>query len=161
MANLAWVVEELGDIERGRELHEENLRRARALGNRRLEAYALAQLGFVARSEGRLDEAVSMLRQSIRMTHGMEDRLELAINFGRLAAFLSDQGRWEAAAKLLAASKSLSEQLGVTDPWWAQRRNEETLAAIHAHLDDDEFDRVWDEGGRLTVDQAVALALET
>jgi non-specific serine/threonine protein kinase len=157
--NLAWVTGELGDVERERELHEENLRKARQLGIRRLEAYALAQLGILARNEGRLPEAASMLKESIRMSGELEDRLELAINFGRIAAVFADEGRAEAAARLLASSEALTAQLGVDDPWWAARRNEETLAIIRKRLDDAALAAAWEQGRTLSLDEAIALAL--
>lgn len=43
---------------------------------------------------------------------------------------------------------------------YVSRRDEATLALIHAALDDETFDRAWQEGVRLSTDEAVALALE-
>jgi hypothetical protein len=37
--------------------------------------------------------------------------------------------------------------------------NEKTLAAVRDQLDEDAIARAWDEGTRMTVDEAVALAL--
>ena len=42
---LAWVLEELGDLEHSRALREDNLRQARAIGDRHTEAQSLAWLG--------------------------------------------------------------------------------------------------------------------
>ena len=38
--------------------------------------------------------------------------------------------------------------------------NEETLSAIRARLDEQAFAEAWEEGRKLTADEAVAVALE-
>jgi uncharacterized protein HemY len=48
--HLAWVYERLGDPERARSLHEENLHRARATGNKRIEAGSSGQLAALPAS---------------------------------------------------------------------------------------------------------------
>ena len=156
----AWVVEELGDVERAKRLHEENLLQARARGNRRLEAYSLAQLAFFGRKEGRLDDAALMLKQSIRLIHDVGDRLELAIDLGRFAAVLANLGRADAAVLLVSSSEALIEQLGAGTPWWAARGHEETLTIARSQLDDAAFTDAWEQGAALSFDEAVALALD-
>jgi predicted ATPase/class 3 adenylate cyclase len=159
--NLAWAVGELGDYEREKGLHEANLRQARALGNRRLEGYALGQLAFFARKEGRLDDAASMYKQSIRLVHEVEDHLELAIDLGRFAAVLADQGRGRPAARLVASSEALTRQIGAQTPWWAARRNEETRTIVRSQLDARALAEAEEQGAKLSLDEAVALALES
>jgi hypothetical protein len=51
------------------------------------------------------------------------------------------------------------EELGLYLPDYVVKNREETLGAARAQLDDDAFEKAWDEGRRLTVDEAVALAL--
>jgi predicted ATPase/class 3 adenylate cyclase len=158
--NLAWVTGELGDRAAERAIHEENLRRARGLGNRRIEAQSLAQLAILVRDEGRLPDAVAMLREAIRIEHGLGSVLELAIDLGRLASVLAVAGRAPEAAQLLSSSEALTEKLGARVPWWAGRRNEQTLATIRTQLDTAAAAKAWEHGQALTVDEAVALALD-
>ena len=158
--NLAWVTGELGDLAAERAIHEENLRRARTLGNRRIEAGSLAQLAIFARDEGRLQDAAAMLRQAIRIEHGLGAVLDLAIDLARLASVLALTGRAGEAARLLSSSQALTEKLGAGVPWWAARRNEQTLATIRTQLDEAAAAEAWERGRALTVDEAVSLALE-
>ena len=46
-------------------------------------------------------------------------------------------------------------------PLYQQRRNEEMLAVLHEQLDDAAFEEAWERGAKLTLDEAVALALDT
>ena len=171
-SNLAWIAGDLGDRDRERALLEDSLRLARELGNERMEAGALAQLGVlqagildypttVVRDEGRLAEAAAMLREAIRIEHRRGNLLELAADLGRLASVLTLSGRAGLAASLLASSESLTEQVGSGVPFWAGERNEKTLASIHTQLDEAALAEAWEEGQKLTVDEAVALAVDS
>jgi predicted ATPase/class 3 adenylate cyclase len=160
-SNLAWVAGELGDPDRERALLEDNLRLARDLGNERMEAGTLASLAIMVRDEGRLGEATAMLRDAIRIEHRRGNLLELAIDLGRLASVLTLAGAAATAASLLASSESLTEQVGSSGPLWAGERNEKTLANIHTQLDEAAVAEALEEGRKLTVDEAVALALDS
>jgi predicted ATPase/class 3 adenylate cyclase len=157
--NLAWVTGERGDLAAERLLHEENLRRSRALGNRRIEAGSLAQLAIFARDAGRLQEAAAMLREAIRIEHNLGAALEIAIDLGRLASVLAVAGRAGDAARLLSSSEALTRKLGARVPWWAGRRNEQTLATIRTQLDAAAAAEASERGRVLTLDEAVSLAL--
>jgi predicted ATPase/class 3 adenylate cyclase len=159
-ANVAWVVGDLGEKELERALLEENLERARALNNRRLESYSIDQLAMFARDEGRLQEASEMLRETLRINRELGDRLELAINLGRLANVLGLAGDAHRAARLLASSEALTEHVGAKTPWWARERNEKTVTVIREQLTEAVFDEAWEDGSKLSLDQAVALALD-
>jgi non-specific serine/threonine protein kinase len=152
---------DLGDKDRERALHEENLGRAHALGNRTLEAHSIAQLAMLARDEGRLREASTMLKESLIIFRELGDRLELAMNLGRVANVLALAGSVGPAARLLSSSEALTEKLGASVPWWAGERNAKTLAIIRAQLDEAAFSEAWEQGRALTLDEAVALALDS
>jgi predicted ATPase/class 3 adenylate cyclase len=159
--NLAWVTGELGDLEHERSLHEENLRQAREQGNERIEAEALAQLAIFARDDGRLVDAESMLKEAIRIDHDRGAVLDVAVNLGRLASVLARGGRAGVAARILSSSDALTEGAGASVPWWAGRRNEETRAIIRTKLDEATFAEAGEQGRALTVDEAVALAIDS
>ena len=158
--HLAWVYERLGDPERARSLHEENLHRARATGNKRIEAASSGQLAFFAREAGQVQEALSMLRDSLRIRRELGERVAIAEDISRLARTSASAGEAETAARLLSGSRALYEELGASAPSFGTERNEETLAIIRARLDDDAFAAAWEAGAKLSLDQAVALALE-
>ncbi len=158
--NLAWATGDAGDPERERALHEDNLRRARELGDERVQAQSLAQLAMFARDDGRLEEAGSMLRAALQIDHDHGDVLALATNLGRLASVLVLAGSGETAVQLLSSSEALTAGLGASVPSWAAARNEETLTTIRSQLDEAAVDEAWEQGRALSVDEAIALALD-
>jgi hypothetical protein len=44
---------------------------------------------------------------------------------------------------------------------WLEKINNETLAVIHTQLDEAAFAAAWEQGRALTLDEAVALALDS
>ena len=151
---------ELGDAERDRALHEENLVRARALGNERMEAVSLSVLASFVREDGRIEEALSMLNEAYLIARDLGDRVESADILSRFADILASAQRPTTAAHLLSCSETLRDEFG-TERSWVASRNEETLARIGAQLDEAAFAQAWEQGRALTPDDAVALALES
>jgi tetratricopeptide (TPR) repeat protein len=158
-SNLAWVAEDLGYRDEARILYEANLRQARALGNERMEAGLLAQYSMMVLDDGRLEDAMTMLQDAIRIEYRRGNILELAVNFGRMAAILAPMGRLESAAILLTTSESLTAQVGASIPFWADRRNARTLTNIRKQIDEAVVTRAQERGRRVTLEEAVELAL--
>jgi predicted ATPase/class 3 adenylate cyclase len=160
-SNLAWKCYELGDRERARALHEETLRRGRATSNKRMEAISMAALAVYAVDEHRTADALSMLTESIRIRRDVGDLIGLAADLRRSSFALAVAGRAAAAARLLSSSEALREQLGTSLQPDAASMDEQTLAIVGAQLDKAAFAEAWKQGRALTVDEAVAVSLES
>jgi tetratricopeptide (TPR) repeat protein len=156
---LAMAYAEIGDRERARVLDEDNLRRARELRNEQLEATTLDGLSRHALDEGRVDDAVSMARESLRIYRSLGDPHGSAIELRRCAWALALKGRSQTAARLLASAEALHKEVGGTMPW-VTRVKEEALSAIREQLDEAALSKAWELGLTLTADEAVALALD-
>jgi len=124
-------------------------------------ARSLGQLAAYAHAEGRIEDAISMLKESLRILHDLGDRLGIADDFGRLARTLAVAGRAEVAIRLVPCSEALYVETGRRAGSWTATRNEATLTMAHAQLDDAAFAEAWEQGQALTLDEAVALALES
>jgi tetratricopeptide (TPR) repeat protein len=158
--NLAWACGELGDVARSEELSSDNLRRARAIGSRNLEAMSLDSLASHAHEEGRLEDALVMKRDSLRILRALGDVQHTLDSLGRIANTQVRMGRERLAAELLSASLALHEEAGLKVPLYQQRRNEVMLELLHNELDESAFKEAWEAGMKLSLDEAVALALE-
>jgi predicted ATPase/class 3 adenylate cyclase len=158
--NLAWACDELGDVDRARAIREESLSLARATSDEHGEAMFLDSLGGGAREEGRLEDALAMLRDALRIFRHLGDRFHTFQALSKIASVLADAGRAETAARLLASAEALQEEVGIR-PVWLEKTNERALAAIRAQLDEDAFDEASQAGAKLSLDEALALALES
>jgi predicted ATPase len=157
---LAITYAELGDRERARALDEDNLLRARELRNEQIEATTLDGLARSAIEEGRVEDAVSMATESLRIYRDLGDPHGIAIELRRCAGALALKGEAATAARLLSSADALHEEIGGTMPWVA-RMKEEALATIRTQLDEAAVAEAWEQGRKLTADEAVALALES
>ena len=158
--SLAWACLELGDAERGRALHEENLQRAHALGNTRVEAITLGALSTYHIEDGRLDIALPMLLESHRLHEQVNDPMQTAFDIFRFAMFLTAADKAEVAATVLAAADARAADAGVTLTNWDPAVGE-MLRKLRERLGDDAFDGAWERGNELTAEQAFELALTT
>jgi len=160
---LAWCYEELGDVERSKALTEDLLRGARATQDRQMEARALARLARAADDEGRSGDAFALLKEAYRLDREIGDPSEIALDLVRFARTLAYAERAEAAVALLSCADLMREELGLPDvlPPWITAIREGAESRARARLDQGAFVEAWEEGRRLTADEAVALALES
>jgi predicted ATPase/class 3 adenylate cyclase len=157
--SVAWVTEELGDIPRYRELVEEYLAGARAIGDERLEARGLGARAAWALEEGQLDQSLADLKRSFEIDRGLGFVLFLAVDLIRFAAILVRQGRASQAAQLLARADLLATESGAGRESWMQKERDDTMALVRARLNPAELDEASSRGRNLTIDEAATLAI--
>jgi predicted ATPase/class 3 adenylate cyclase len=157
--NLSWAYEELGDHERAQELAEELLHTARATRNVRDLAFALDISSSHARDAGRFDDALEATREALQIRRGEGDVQHILDSLSRVAAIHARAGGLATASLLLSSSLHLHEQRGMRVPLYQEERNATTLELIRDGLDEAVLAEAWEQGARLTLDDAVALAL--
>jgi predicted ATPase/DNA-binding SARP family transcriptional activator len=156
----AFLYEQLGEHLQARALHDDNLRRARSLGNDRVEALALGALATYAVAEGRLDDAWEMVEDAYAIHQGFGFAAFLSVDLMRFAAILVRVGKADTAAQLAARAARLAEDLTAVDEPWTARERDETTALIRTQLDDAAFAEAWSRGRELSLDVAFSLALD-
>ena len=155
---LAFTYLTLGDLARARPLYEATLRGARAAGDDALQGATLGALSKIAVDEGRLVDAVSISRESLRTLGEVGDRLLAVSVICSAASVLTSIGRSATAARLMSYADVEYEESRAREPW-VDTMNSDTLSVIRAQLDEAAFADAWEQGRKLTTDKAVALAL--
>jgi tetratricopeptide (TPR) repeat protein len=159
---LAWMYQNLGDVDRARAMHDENLRRARLAGNEQLVGTTSGVLAGFAMNAGRLEDALELLRDAIGIHRKLGDILGLLFDLHRSARLLFFLGRGpEAATRLLSKAAALHMEMDLPPEPWLAANDQQTLDGIHAKLDDAAFAEAWAQGERLTLDEAIELALDS
>jgi predicted ATPase/class 3 adenylate cyclase len=158
---VAWAYEEMGDLERFRQLTEENLEHARRVGDRRIEARSLGALATVALDDGRLDEALDLLKASYEIDRQMANPMFLAIDLVRFAAIRVKQRDYVNAARLAARSELLWEEIGAKPESWMVTERDRIVAGIREGMDEDAFAAAWQSGRALSLEEALQLATPT
>ena len=155
----AWMYEELADKERFWAITEANLEDARAHGHKRIEARGLGSLAFRAADEGRFDDAHALQSQSLRIDLELGNLPFVSVDLVRFALISVRTGKPFVAAQLLSRATTLRDEIGFALESWMTEETEEALAAVRAQLDDEAFAEAWEQGAKLSLDEAVALAL--
>jgi predicted ATPase/class 3 adenylate cyclase len=156
---LAWARAESGDLPGARELYEEGLRAAREIGSTSAEAALLGSLGRLAGKEGRALDALTLYHQSLTLRRDIGELGEIAVGLAGTALALARVGDSASAARLLGSAAAFREEGGIGEAWVASDR-EEALELVGAQLDEAAFTQAWEDGARLSLEEAIGLALE-
>jgi non-specific serine/threonine protein kinase len=120
----------------------------------------LISLGDVVRHQGDHDRAVTLFEESLTLHRDLGHKHGIADGLERLAGAACGQGQWERAARLFGAAEALREAIDVPRPPADRPDLERSLVALRAGLDERALAAAWAEGRALTLEQAVAVALE-
>ncbi|MDQ5854230.1 MAG: tetratricopeptide repeat protein, partial [Chloroflexota bacterium] len=150
-----------GDYVRGTALLQESLALLREVGDVGDIAFALRELGTVAHVQGDDAEALRLLRQSLLLFGEQGQKRDIAVCLERLAGVNVGRGLAERAARVLGAAERLRETSGAPLLPLDQVSQVPTVAATRAHLDETTWEAAWAEGRAMTLEQAMAYALES
>jgi hypothetical protein len=117
--------------------------------------------------EGQVERAVTLLAESQRLHRdrtAIPDRYNSVINVCRFARALALQGKGAAAIRVLSSAEAGFAELDVHQgqiEGWIDRMNSGTREMARSSIDKATAAREAEEGSSLTIDQAVALALDS
>ena len=159
--NLGLVAKAQGDYASARALHEESLAIWRELGNKAGIAMSLNNLGNVAYAQGDYTSARALHEESLGIKRELGDKAGIAkslYNLGELAGVTHEPER---AAQLFGAAEAL--RVLINTPITTQERAEYdgAVGAVKAQMDEAAFAAAWEAGRKMTMEEAVAYALES
>lgn len=141
-------------------MREEGLALRRGLGNRGRIAYSLDGLGRVAWSRADYGLARSLQAQALAIRREAGSPFSLAHTLEAFVILAAMQQQAERAAKLFGAAEPFHEVLCYSMlPIW-RAEHERTVNSARAQLGEAAFATAWAEGGAMTMEQAIAYALE-
>lgn len=164
---VAWFQ---GDFASALTLQEESLAISREIGDKRGIAVSLSTLGNVAFAQGEYSSAHSLYMESLILRQEIGDKHGIAACLAGLAGVvaaagesLQDRGRQAQAmraAKLLGAVETLLESLGAVMDGDDRQVYAQAVTLARSQLGEEEFGRSCAEGRAMSLEQAVARALE-
>jgi non-specific serine/threonine protein kinase len=160
LAHLGEVARAQGDHPAARALLEESLAIRRDVGYRRPLADSLRGLAEVAHEQGDPAAARGLYREAVAILRDLGDRTELAAVLEGFAALAAGAARPEQAVRLAGAAAALRSALGTRPSRTRQAEVDRWLEPARSDLSDPAFDAAWAAGQAMTLEQAVADALE-
>jgi tetratricopeptide (TPR) repeat protein len=165
---IGWTLNRLGHAAQLRgafddaaQLHHESLEYFQAFGNQHHALpWAYHGLGETALGQGRLGEAGRYLAQGLALSQTLGDQTSIAWCLAGLGSVAALDEAPERAARLWGAADRLRAALGCRQAPAARATYERALSIARAQLGEAAFATAWEGGRALTVEQAIAEALD-
>jgi predicted ATPase/class 3 adenylate cyclase len=147
-----------GDLEQAAMLLGESLAWLRKMRNpSRFEM--LNDLGRVAFDQGDTDRAAVLFKESLKLNQEPGYEIDITDSLVDLAGVAEALGLPARAARLLGAAESIRQSISGSLTPVKRTIFDRYAATIHARLDEATFGAAWAEGQALTIERAVAYAL--
>jgi len=160
---LAWALHRLGHLaleqgkrQRAAELFAEGLALAREVGDQESTAWLLYATGLLLIEQHDLMDSAARFAESARLLHVLGAGQGVALNLAGLAAVMIEHQHPAQAARLLSVADA---QHWVASAAAERAEYDRTIAVVHAQLDEATFAAAWAEGQAITLEQALAYAL--
>jgi len=160
LINLGELARQRGDTDQATRLYEESLALLRGVGDRLFAAIVLDDLGQVAQDQGRYEQAQAIHQESLSLCRELGCQRGVAMCLEKLAGVAAAQGQAERAARLLGAAEALRQAVGSPGEGTDRLDYERFVARARAGLDDESFATAWAKGRAMTLEQAIAYAME-
>lgn len=159
LTNLAKLILQQGDPKQAAMLTEETLALSRQIGERRGISFALHLLGQIAMQEKQPQRAGELLKESLQVIWSTRDRDTVIGYLVTLADYEVQQGRFEIAARLLAACEAALTSFPAGYRLADQALFDRLVENVQACLDKGVFTAAWTLGRLMSLEQAVGFAL--
>jgi tetratricopeptide (TPR) repeat protein len=154
------VLRGLGEVERAVSCFEESLALCREFGSQIVLSAPLHNLGFVALQRGEDAHAEAYFAEGLEVARQLRDEEEIGACLAGLAGVAGARGHFERAAQLFGVMEALRAANVESLDRANQIVYDRSMAAVRAQIDEAAFAAAWIEGQAMSLDQAIAYALE-
>lgn len=149
-----------GDDARAKALFEESLAQFQKSGDKRGTAVALYSLGKLAQSKNEYAQAVKLYCETLALNKAIGDKRGILDCLEAIASLSMLHHDNELATTLLGAADGLRQAIRTPIPPSDLESHELAVNTLRAALDENTFNTSWSEGRKMTVESAIALALD-
>jgi non-specific serine/threonine protein kinase len=149
-----------GNYKEAQAFFEESMVLLREIGDKNWLAYAARRLAHIALRQTNYRRAFVLCAESLTLNVEMGDKRGVAACLAAMASMSAAQGHATHAARLYGATAALLESFGVQLIPWDQIESEPYMIGTRAEIGEDEYTKAYSEGQAMTLDQAIAYALE-
>ena len=123
-------------------------------------AYAILGIANVAFEKGDVSKASTLYRECLSMFHDESDHIGLPYALESVAALAMMKKQAEKAVKIFGAADALRKRTNSPMPLPNSSTYQKNISVLQGQLDRSKFEVIWREGHTMTMEQAVAYALE-
>ncbi len=152
---LGLLTLERGDLDLARSLVEQSV----ALFKKRRQAHGMAlstsAMAVVITARGDNATARALYEEALTLAKKAGDKLIIASGLEGLASVVAGQGEYERAVRFWGVAEALREAIGAPLPTVERSAYEWAVEVARERLGEEAFAGAWDEGRRLTVEDAL------
>ncbi len=140
-------------------LHEQALTLFRKIGDRYFQSWALYWIGVIEAKQGDVKSGTAKLREALILARQLDSKYALSGGLWRLSEIAQLTGDPARTVRLYLAAKNINESIGA----WTEEDEinfEKIMASCRAALSEAEFEEAMEQGRAMTMEQAIAYALE-
>ena len=160
LTTLGLVEQGRGNLERAESLLNESLVLHRDAGDSWAVAQALTGLGRVAHARGDSRRAEVLYKESLALYRDLGHKVGITECLDDLANVAVALAKPRRAARLLGATEAIRSVIGVSPTPVQLAVRQGTIATVATELGDQGHASAWGEGQAMSVEQAIAYALE-
>lgn len=149
-----------GDYEEAGKFYEENIKTRQEQHNLVGLAVPTCNLAWVALHSGNHQKAKALFEEGMRLYDEYGNKNGVTISLSGFASLLGVTGRPEQAARLFGVVESLFEGARTSMAPADQHDFDDYVAVVQGQLDETAFAKAWEEGRVMSMEQAIAYALE-
>ena len=149
-----------GNYPRAHTYYKEVLQLSERLGDHFIAIWVHVYMAYTLLRQGAIEQACELFEACIQRAYKADWTINLIFAFEGMASLNVNQGQSERAVRLFAWTDAMREEIGDQRPPVEQASIENDLAIIHSKLDATEFTRLSAIGRTMTIEQAIALAIE-
>jgi tetratricopeptide (TPR) repeat protein len=164
---VSWTLTFLGDValnqnesKEARSIFEAAVAILREIGDKNLLAYPVRRLGLLAWREKDFARAITLCKESLSLNRELGDPRGVLACLAGFADIAVVQGKFARAAQIMAAVETQLAAMGMRLLPVDKTEYERNLAQLRANMDKKAFLKVWPQGKRMSLEQAIVLALQ-
>ncbi len=149
-----------GALEKARAQLEVGLETRRDLGESQGIAQSLVNLAAVRVETEEFSEAAEMLGEAFAILEYLGDKRLIAEGLEGIGFMSAARERWASAARMLGTAEGIRISIGSPIPPASCAHYDRWISALKAGIEESSFKATWAEGRALSIEQAIAAALE-
>jgi predicted ATPase/class 3 adenylate cyclase len=157
MARVAGI---MGDLDTARAKFLQSAELAKKMGNKRQMYSCYSELAHVLRENGEMDEPLTIYRDLLPKWKDLGHRAAVAHELECIAYVLSKKDEAQRAVNILGAAAHLRKAIESSPTTLELAEYEKEVDALRLRMDAAAFEHAWHEGERLSMDEAIVLAVK-
>jgi non-specific serine/threonine protein kinase len=158
LESLARIAQQEGDSARAKAYYTECAQIRREMGHKSGLAWTLYRLGQIVLQEGDAAQARALFEEMLSIYGELKSVGGQGLYPLAMAGVAAQSGQDERAARLFGAAEANAERTDSVMSDISHQVFDPLIAGIREHLGEIEFNRLWAEGRKLTLEQALELA---